>query len=309
VAIPGAAFGGRRSARSACDDPVVRVAFLGLGLIGGSLALATRSPDRHVVAWTPRGDGPRAALAAGAIDELAATREAAVQGADLVILAAPPLDILEHLRWLGDVRGTLAASATVTDVASTKSAISATARAAELPFVGGHPMAGLETSGFGAADAELFRDRPWILTEALAGADRDVVERLALDAGARVIGMAASDHDRAVAAISHLPLVASAALVETVLGVDGEAPPPESGDAIGLAAGGWASMTRLARGDVAMATGIAATNRDALVGQLLAYRDRIDEWLALLDRPEPPDAQALERRFAGARERAREGRT
>ena len=287
----------------------MRVAFLGLGLIGGSLALATRSPDRHVVAWTPRGDGPRAALAAGAIDEVASSRHEAVQGADLVILAAPPLEILEHLRWLGDVRGTMARSATVTDVASTKTAISVAAREAGLPFVGGHPMAGLETSGFGAADAQLFRDRPWILTEALPGADREVVERLALDAGARVIGMGAGDHDRAVAAISHLPLVASAALVETVLGVEGAAAPPDAGDALELAAGGWASMTRLARGDVAMATGIAATNRDALVDQLLAYRDRIDEWLTLLDRPEPPDADALERRFGGARERAGRERT
>ena len=74
------------------DDTPVRVAFIGLGLIGGSLALATRSPDRQVVAWTPRGDGPRAALAAGAIDEVAATREEAVEGADLVILAAPALE-------------------------------------------------------------------------------------------------------------------------------------------------------------------------------------------------------------------------
>jgi hypothetical protein len=58
-----------------------------------------------------------------------------------------------------------------------------------------------------------------------------------------------------------------------------------------------------------MATGIASTNRDALVDQLLAFRDRIDEWLTLLDRPEPPDAEALERRFAGARGRALEERT
>ena len=161
----------------------MRVAFLGLGLIGGSLALATRSPDRHVVAWTPRGDGPRAALAAGAIDEVAATRGAAVEGADLVILAAPALEILELIRWLSGARGSLSEGVTVTDVASTKSAITEAARDAGLPFVGGHPMAGLETSGFGAADRDLFRDRPWVVTEATAGADRRLVERLATDAG------------------------------------------------------------------------------------------------------------------------------
>ena len=167
-------------------------------------------------------------------------------------------------------------------------------------------MAGLETSGFGAAYRDLFRDRPWVVTEATPGADRGLVERLATDAGARVIGCAARAHDRAVAAISHLPLVASVALVETVLGVEGVSAVAETADAMRLAAGGWASMTRLARGDVAMATGIAATNRDALVGSCWRTWDPTDEWLALLDRPEPPNADVLDRRFAGARARASE---
>ena len=283
----------------------MRIAFLGLGLIGGSLALATRSPERSSVAWTPRGAGPAAALAAGAIDEVAATREAALEGADLVILAAPPMGCLAMLDWLaGDGRASLAPGATVTDVASTKRAILQAALRSEIPFVGGHPMAGLETGGFGAARADLFRDRPWILTEAVHGGDFEAVRRLAEDAGARVIGMDSRDHDRAVAAISHLPLVASVALVEAVTGVDGAPSPADAAAALRLAAGGWQSMTRLAKGDPGMAAGIAVTNRDALVAQLLAYRDRLDEWLALLDVPGEPDAGELERRFAGARARA-----
>jgi prephenate dehydrogenase len=284
----------------------MRVAFLGLGLIGGSIALATRSPERHVVAWSPQGDGPSKALAAGAIDAVAATREEAVAGAELVILAAPPLACLAHIGWLAtDGRAALAPGATVTDVASTKHDITEAAIRADLPFVGGHPMAGLETSGFEAADAMLFRGRPWILTEAVGGGDPSVVEHLATEAGAVVVRLEARDHDRAVAAISHLPLIASVALVEAVAGIDGMAPPADAETALRLAAGGWQGMTRLAKGDVAMATGIAVTNRDALVAQVLAYRDRLDDWLALLDAPE---AEVIERRFAAARDRASEPR-
>lgn len=283
----------------------MRVGFLGLGLIGGSIALATRSPDRTVVAWTPRGTGPAAAHAVGAIDEIAETAEAAVDGADLVILAAPPLACLALLEWLGaDGRRWLAPEASVTDVASSKRAIVQAALRAGVPFVGGHPMAGLETSGFEAADGTLFRDRPWILTESVHGGDHELVRRLAETAGARVLGMNSRDHDRAVAAISHLPLVASVALVEAVIGVEGGPVSADAGSALRLAAGGWHGMTRLAKGDPEMAAGIAVTNRDALVGQLLAYRDRIEEWLALLDVAGEPEASELERRFDEAQRRA-----
>jgi prephenate dehydrogenase len=283
----------------------MRVAFLGLGLIGGSIARATRAAGHTFVAWTPDGDGPRAALAAGTIDEIATTREGAVDGSDLVVLAAPPLACLDLIAWLGgDGRTHLASGATVTDVASSKRAIVQAALRAEIPFVGGHPMAGREATGFAAADGALFRDRPWIITEAVHGGDPTVVERLAVDAGAIVIFMDSRDHDRAVAAISHLPLIASVALVEAVVGVEGAPSPADAAAALRLAAGGWQGMTRLAKGDPAMAAGIAITNRDALVSQLLAYRDRLEDWLALLDVPGEPDAAELERRFTAARTRA-----
>src|SRR5574340_241174 len=109
----------------------MHVAFLGLGLIGGSIARALRARDSAptsaptvVTAWTPRGDGPRAALAAGAIDEVAADPAAAVAGADLIVVAAPPmatLDLIDVLASLPD--GVVGPAATVTDVASTKGAI------------------------------------------------------------------------------------------------------------------------------------------------------------------------------------------
>lgn len=284
----------------------MRVAFLGLGLIGGSVARALRAsaPDGDAVisAWTPRGHGPRAAAADGVVDLVAGTPEAALDGAGLVVLAAPPLACAALLGRLGgDLRPRLAAGVTVTDVASTKAALLAAARSAGVPYVGGHPMAGREASGFGAADATLFHDRPWVVTEAVGGGDPTLVRDLATRCGARVVEMDAGTHDALVAGISHLPLLASVALVEAVAGL-GEAA-PDWDAAAGLAASGWRDATRLARGDVTMGAEIAATNADAIARRLRAYRDRIDEWLALLEAPGGPDAAVLRERLAAVKAR------
>lgn len=283
----------------------MRVALLGLGLVGGSIARALRvDPAWSVVAWTPAGEGPRAALADGTIEEAATSPEAAVRDAGVVVLAAPPLACLELLAMLaGPIRDVLG-EALVTDVASTKSAIVGRAEALGIRFVGGHPMAGRETSGFGAADAGLFHDRPWIVVPGATARDGDAarIESLATACGARPLTMEADAHDEAVAAISHLPLVAAAALVEAVAGTDTR---PRDGwrEAAPLAAAGWQGMTRLARGDPAMGAGIAATNAGPLAARLRAFRDAIDDWLAELDRPEGPDPGRLEARLAAARRR------
>jgi prephenate dehydrogenase len=281
----------------------MRVAFLGLGLIGGSVASALRRAGGwSCVAWTPSGEGPRLALAAGAIDGIAATPEEAVRGAEVVILAAPPVSCLGLLEALA-VPGMLDAGALVTDVASTKARILGRAADLGLRFVGGHPMAGRETPGFAAADPDLFVGRPWVIVEPEGRPDPEgvaLVEALARATGARPLRMGAAAHDRAVAAISHLPLVASVALVEAVAGGPGELAPDDWLAAADLAAGGWAGMTRLARGNATMGAGIAATNAPALARRLRAYRDRLDEWLALLEAPDGPDADALRDRFAAA---------
>jgi prephenate dehydrogenase len=286
----------------------MRVAFLGLGLIGGSVARALREAGPaegwELVAWTPSGDGPRAALEAGVIDSVAGAPDVAIDGADLVVLAGPPLACVGLVERLGgDLGPALAAGATVTDVASTKAALTAAASRAGIPFVGGHPMAGRETSGFDAADAGLFRDRPWVVTEAVGGGDPAVVRRLAEACGARPVTLGAERHDALVAAISHLPLLVSVALVEAVAGA-GDASEPDWPDARALAAGGWRDMSRLARGDARMGAEIAATNAASIAGLLRRHRDRIDALLAELEAPDGPDPAGLERRLARAAERA-----
>jgi prephenate dehydrogenase len=122
--------------------------------------------------------------------------------------------------------------------------------------------------------------------------------------------MTARDHDTAVAAISHAPLVVAAALVEAVAGGPGEAVAPGWAAAAALASSGWAGATRLARGDPAMGAGIAATNAEPLAARLREVRDRLDEWLVLLEAPPPgglPDEAALRARFAAARARLEDG--
>jgi prephenate dehydrogenase len=289
----------------------MRVAFLGLGLIGGSVARALRAPgvppafaEAELVAWTPSGDGPRLARADGVLNRIAPAPADALDGADLVVLAGPPLACVDLVRRLGGAwRGALSPGATVTDVCSTKAAITAAATAAGIPFVGGHPMAGREVTGFGAGDAGLFRDRPWVITEAVAGGDTAAVRELAVVCGARPVELDAARHDRLVGAISHLPLLASVALVEAVAGT-GLLPSPDWPAAAALAAGGWRDTTRLARGDARMGADIAATNAAAIAGLLRTYRDRIDEWLALLEAEDGPDPDTMRSRLATAASRA-----
>ena len=119
--------------------------------------------------------------------------------------------------------------------------------------------------------------------------------------------MTAEAHDRAVAAISHMPLIVSAALVEAVAGGQDQ---PERTDwpaARALAATGWAGMTRLARGEPAMGAGIAATNSAAIAERLRDVRAVLDQWLAELERTDGPDSSSLKDRFEAARSRLTEG--
>jgi prephenate dehydrogenase len=284
----------------------VKVALLGFGLIGGSIAYALRRnpEDWTIAAWSPTGAGPAIARAEELIDEASESPGRAIHEADLVVLAAPPLATLGLIDDLaGPLAASLAPDAVVTDVVSTKGAIVARAEAAGLRFVGGHPMAGREVGGFDAARAELFSGRPWVVipaSTAQAG-DRERVETFVDACGGVPVAMTPADHDTAVAAISHLPLVVAAAMVEAVAGGDGDAARPDWEMTSRLVATGWEGVTRLARGDVAMGTGIAATNAPAIAARLRDLRAVLDAWLVYLDDPAGPDAERIRARFAEAR--------
>ncbi len=262
----------------------MHVAFLGFGLIGGSIARAIRANPAtsgwSLTAWSPSGDGPRRAAGEGIIDTAATTPQAAISGADTIVLGGPATACLALIDDLGGPwRSELADDAVVTDVASTKGAIVDRANAAGLRFVGGHPMAGLETAGYDAATPDLFAGRPWVVVPGAAASAADVerVRELATACGARIVAMDAGEHDRAVAAISHLPLVLAAALVEAVAGIPGRER-PDWPVAASLAAGGWESATRVARGDPAMGAAIAVTNAPALAARLRDLSSVLDAW-------------------------------
>ncbi len=288
----------------------MRVALLGLGLIGGSVARALRQRadrDWSIAAWTPSGAGPAAALREGVIDDAAATPEAALDGAELIVLAGPAPVCLTQLDDLAGSWGSvLAPDAVITDVASTKGVIVLRATALGLRFVGGHPMAGRETSGYVASSADLLAGRPWVIVPTTDEAAVARVERLATSTGAHVQRMTAAEHDQAVAAISHLPLITAAALVATVSGGDRGVTSRDWPATVALASSGWRDTTRLARGDVAMGSGLITTNGPAVAARVRDLIDVLEGWLVDLERPGGPDASAVADRLQAARERLRE---
>jgi len=290
--------------------PPSRIAFLGFGLIAGSIARALSagavgSPRPVLVGWSPSNAGPEAAVRDGVLTTAASELAEALEGADLVVIGAPPIETAGLVASLGGpLRASLAQDAVVTDVASTKSGIVAAADAAGLRFIGGHPMAGREVAGYAHSAADLFAGRPWVLVRG-AAADDEALERVAWVAtacGARPLAMDAAAHDAAAAGISHLSLVVAAALAEAVAGAAVERPGWST--AAPLAASGWRDMTRLARGDVRMGAGIAATNAPAITRGLRELRDVLDTWIDELEgRDGGPDPARLEARLRAVRDR------
>jgi prephenate dehydrogenase len=282
----------------------MRVGILGFGLIGGSIARALHeraSGEWSVVAWSPSGSGPRSAAERAEVVVAATGAAEAIREAQLIVLAAPPLECLTLLDELASGSlGPMRADAVVTDVASTKRRIVERAGSSGLRFVGGHPMAGVERSGYESATSELFVDRPWVVCPADDADAVARVEQLARATGARPVLLDPDAHDRAVAAISHLPLVTSVALVEAVLD-SGHASAEQRAVIRALAASGWRDMTRLARGDVDMGAGIVVTNADELAVQVRELRDALDGWLSELERPGDKDPEHIRSRLADAR--------
>lgn len=283
------------------------MAILGFGLIGGSVARAVRARDEDrdsrtvLAAWTPGGLGPEAARRDGVIDLAVATPQAAIDGADLIVLAAPAPACLAMLDDLaGPWHDGLAPDAIITDVASTKSAMVLRATALGLRFVGGHPMAGRESSGYAASTADLFADRPWVVVPSADEPAVVQVEALAAAVGARPVRMSATVHDWAVAGISHLPLVASVALVEAVAGWP-DAPRPGWDAARTVTASGWRDTTRLALGDVEMGAGIITTNAAPLADRVRDLIAALEAWADELERPGGPDRDAISGRLLRAR--------
>ena len=252
-----------------------RVAIVGLGLIGGSIGLALHKAKaaQQVVGYDLGKGISNQARKIGAIDEPYSTLADAVRGAELIILATP-VGAMRSL--LQDIATTATPGAVVTDVASTKAQIISWAEEflpTSVAFVGGHPMTGKELSGVESADAALFQGRIYCLTPTAHTRPVAInkVSILIEALGARVRFLEPAEHDGQVAGISHLPFVASVALMKTV------AEGPAWGDAAMLAAGGFRDMSRLAAGNPEMYRDICLTNSEALTRWLNEYITTLSE--------------------------------
>jgi prephenate dehydrogenase len=237
------------------DAPFTRIAIVGFGLIGGSIALAARRrwPTTRIDA-IDRADVVASALRSATADE-GGDDLSLCSDADLVVLAAP---VQTNVRILCDLSTQLSRPTIVTDVGSTKRQIAETARylPPHLQFVGGHPLAGASTGGLTAARADLFTEHPWILTPAsdqhLAVAP---LSRFITGLGAHVHLMTPEAHDDTVAYLSHLPQIVASALMHLVGEKAGE-------DGLALAGRGLRDTTRLASSPADIWRDIALTNGD-----------------------------------------------
>jgi prephenate dehydrogenase len=274
-----------------------RVAVIGVGLIGGSFALALKAAGAcaQVVGAGRNADNLRAARERGAIDAIAADPAAAVRGADLVLVATPVAQYAEVFAALAPALGE---RALITDAGSTKRDVVAAARAALgarlARFVPAHPIAGAEHSGVRAARAELFRGRRVVLAPLAENDPADVAKIAAAwqACGARISRMTAEEHDAVFAAVSHLPHVLAYALVHEFAGR------ANSAQLFGYAASGFRDFTRIASSHPEMWRDICVANRDALLAELDRYTAKLAEIRARLD---AGDGAALERVFIEAR--------
>lgn len=256
---------------------------VGVGLIGGSFALALRQAGfAGKIIGVSSSVTLEAALARGVIDEGLPLEDAAAQ-CDLIYLANPIQGILATLDRIDEyVRpGTL-----ITDAGSTKAAI--VERAAKKirrgVFVGGHPMAGKQTRGVTEADADLFRGRPYVLTSRHPALE-SWIEKI----GARLVFLDAVEHDRLVALSSHLPQLISTALALSIAGEPG---------AIRVAGPAAVDLTRLALSPYEIWRDIFATNAESIDAALGAFIGKLEQLRAVLRSPE------IEREFGQAAQAA-----
>jgi prephenate dehydrogenase len=259
--------------RAASDAPSLfhRIGIVGLGLMGGSIALAARQiwPAGLVIAVDDK-EVLEKAMVAHAID-VGADDPVVLAEADLVILAAP---VRENIRLLAGIADHVTGAAVVTDTGGTKRRMVEAARGlpARLTFVGGHPLAGAARGGFEHARPDLFRGRPWIFTPSTdaTGAALDKLSQFAGALGAVPHVLSPEEHDRLLAHGSHLPQIVASSLMREVGEAVGEG-------GLALSGRGLIDTTRLASSPADIWRDIAATNADRIGPALDALIARLSE--------------------------------
>lgn len=261
----------------------IRIAIIGLGLMGGSLAMALKGKCAALLGI----DSDPATLAAAKnmrlMDALSSSPADLLPQADLVVLATPVNTILQLLADLPDLHP---GSALVIDLGSTKARITAAMQSLPERFdpVGGHPMCGKEHGGLLHADARLFQNAPFAFTALPRSSDRsrEIAEQLAQAVGARSLWLDAEVHDQWVSATSHMPYLIANALAASV--------PVECAP---LAGSGFRSASRLASTPVGMMNDIFMTNSPNIMASLQRFREQLDAMETLLAREDYATLQSL----------------
>lgn len=282
------------------DTILNKLVIIGVGLIGGSFALALRKAEqvKHIVGLGRSRENLQRALELGILDEITDDYPLALKNADLVLLAIPVGQIAKVLEQIAPH---LESKTIITDVGSTKQDVIAAVRS-YLPehlknFVPGHPIAGAEQSGANAANADLFRNKNLVLTpldETNTNA-LNCVKELWQSCGARISQIKAHQHDEILAAISHLPHLLASTLMNHIFSLstgDG------SVDLLCFAGSGFRDFTRIAGSSPEMWRDICLANRELLLKQIDAYQNELTRIREML---ENGDESALERAFFDAR--------
>jgi prephenate dehydrogenase len=268
------------------------VAIVGLGLMGGSLALGLRGQSAELVAVDPDPATQSLALERGVVDRIAASLEEIVDLVEVIILAAPVGVILEHLSWLSalgnhplssitgsqpplsPVPSLLADKSTprviIIDLGSTKQEIVAAMKTLPEQFdpIGGHPMCGKETSGLANADAAIYHGARFAFTplERTSPRARGFAEALAIQVGAVPLWTDPATHDRWAAATSHVPFLLASALAGVT--------PPDTAPLVGP---GFRSTSRLAAASLPVMLDILKTNRQPVLEALHSFQSQVGE--------------------------------
>lgn len=263
-----------------------RVAIIGVGLIGGSIALSIKSHYQDVLiqAFDVKATQLHLARSLGVIDRGTSDLDEAIEGADAIFICTPVQTVCRLIEPIL-LSPALKEGAIVTDVGSTKVEIVKRAKLltprSKGIFIGGHPMAGSHKSGVEAATARLFENAYYVLTP-LEGTKREDTERLKnilASTRAKVVTMSADEHDKVVGAISHLPHLVASALVEHVYRSE-----QENGWYLRLAAGGFRDITRIASSDPKMWRDIILSNQDVLVQQMKDWIEQMEQVLEMVNR-------------------------
>lgn len=267
----------------------MNIGIVGLGLIGGSIGLDLRSRGFDVFGVSSRQQTCDRAQARGVVSE-ASIHLSLMAAADVVFICTP-LGLIEPI--VRDLVPYLSPHTIVTDVGSVKTPIVQAVSSLWPNFVGGHPMAGTAESGIEAAVPDLFVGRPYVLTPQAQtpAAAVDRVEEIARLLGASVYRCSPLDHDRAVAWISHLPLMASATLV-AACALEGDRHIVNL--AQHLASSGFRDTSRVGGGNPELGVMVAKYNREELLRSLSIYRDCLDEFISDI---EAENWQALEHKL------------